>query len=253
MITPNAYVVSVLRKYALPAGHRRQADLVRSDLDRQIRSWGGTRVRGITRSGSFAKGTAIRGGTDLDIFVSLNWSKQRTLRDMYEDLYAALQNMHLAPSRQNVSIGLVVRGLKVDVVPGRRHAGITGDHSLYKHLTDSWTQTNIGKHIRLVKRSGLLNEIRALKIWRRLHNLEFPSIYLELATIQAMRGRRRLNVPRNLATIWEWMAKSIETARIVDPANTANIISDDTSTRDKNAIAAKSRWSLASNWEDVLH
>jgi hypothetical protein len=172
---------------------------------------------------------------------------------MYEGLYAALQNMQMAPSRQNVSIGLVVRGLKVNVVPGRRHAGISGDHSLYKQLTDTWTQTNIAKHIRVVKGSGLQNEVSALKIWRRLHGLEFPSIYLELAVIQAMRGRRRLDVPRNLVSIWEWMESNIRSARIVDPANTNNVISDDSSPREKGAIATRASWSLAqSYWEDVL-
>lgn len=252
-MTPNSYITSVLQKYALPSGHRQQASLVRADLVRRIRSWGGTRVRSIKRSGSFAKGTAVKGGTDLDLFVSLNCGRQHTLRDMYESLYVALQNMQMHPSRQNVSIGLILRGLKVDVVPGRRHSGMSGDHSLYKQLTDSWTKTNIDRHIRVIKGSGLRNEIRALKIWRRLHNLEFPSIYLELSAIEAMRGRRRQGISRNLVNILDWMASDIGSTNIVDPANTANIVSDDSSGSNKSAIAARARWSLQQNyWENII-
>ena len=227
--------------------------MVRADLVRRIHTWGGNRIHGIKRSGSFAKGTAVRGGTDLDLFVSLNWSKQRSLKDMYESLYVALQDMQMRPSRQNVSIGLVVRSLKVDVVPGRRHSGNSGDHSLYKHLTDTWTKTNIDRHIRVVKRSGLQKEICALKIWRRLHNLEYPSIYLELSTIEAMRRRRRQGLSKNLVAILDWIGSNIGSVNIVDPANTANIISDDLRASGKSDIAARARWSLAQNyWENVI-
>lgn len=253
MVTPNAYIRSVLRKYALPNDHRRQVNRVISDLRPQIRSWAGNRLLKIELSGSFAKGTVIRGGTDVDLFISLSRAGDQSLREIYESLYTALQLQQLRPRRQDVSIGLVVRGLKVDLVPARRHAGPSQDHSLYKQRTDTWIQTNVARHIRIVKNSGLQREIRALKIWRRLHGLEFPSILLELASIEAMRRKRRLGSAENLLRIWGWIEEHISDARIIDPANSANVISDDLTAAEKADIAVRARWTLRQgSWDKVL-
>lgn len=243
----------MLRKYALPSDHRRQVRLAVNDLRPHIRKWAGNRLLKIDLSGSFAKGTAIRGGTDVDLFISLARSRNQSLEAIYEGLYAELQLSQLRPRRQNVSIGLVVRGLKIDLVPGRRHAGPTGFHSLYKQRTGTWTQTNVARHIRIVKNSALQREIRALKVWRRLNGLEFPSIFLELVVIEAMRRRRRSGITDNLIHIWDWIQSHIDDARIIDPANSANIISDDSTIAEKTAIASRANWSLGqSSWNEVL-
>jgi hypothetical protein len=39
------------------------------------------------------------------------------------------------------------------------------------------------------RNSGRVNEIRALKVWRQCHNLDFPSFYLELTLIDALWGK----------------------------------------------------------------
>lgn len=252
-MTPNAYINSILSKYRLPSDHRRQVTLATNDLRPHISRWAGQRLLSMKRSGSFAKGTTVRGGTDLDLFVSLRSGGNNSLAQIYESLYSALQHAQLAPRRQNVSIGLTVRGLQVDVVPARKHAGLTTNHSLYKQRTKTWTQTNIDRHIRVVKQSGLQTEMRALKLWRRLHGLEFPSFLLELVAIEAMRRQRRRGIATNLLTIWGWMEATIQSALIRDPANSANIVSDDLSQSELDDIDNRARWTLRQpNWEDVL-
>ncbi len=252
-MTPNAYLASVLSKYALPADHFHQVEMVSGDLQPHIQRWAGQGLLGINRSGSFAKGTTIRGGTDLDLFVSIRSGRSRPLAQIYGSLYRALQQAQLAPRRQDVSIGLTIRGLKVDVVPARKHSGQSGDHSLYRQRTKTWTRTNIDRHISIVKGSGLQREIRALKVWRRLHGLEFPSIYLELVVLEAMKGRRRTGVAEHLGHLWNWIATEIARHRIVDPANSANIISNDLNNQERSDIAARATWSLTrSTWNEVL-
>ena len=41
-------------------------------------------------------------------------------------------------------------------------------------------QTNIQKHIDMVRYSGLQNEIMLIKMWRSCHGLDLPSIYIEI-------------------------------------------------------------------------
>ena len=121
-------------------------------------------------------------------------------------------------------------------MPGRRQSAYGNDHSLWKDRSKTWTKTNIQTHIGLVSKSWRLEEIRAVKIWRNLHGLEFPSIYLELVVIEALRNARVGNVASNLSLVLEYLRDSLERVRFIDPANTNNIISDDLSLVQKQTI-----------------
>lgn len=124
--------------------------------------------------------------------------------------------------------------------------------SLYRNRAGSWTKTNVARHIQIVLDSRRNEEIRALKIWRRLHGLDFPSIYLELAVIRALR-RRRGDLAANLIRVFEWLESEIRQVPVVDPANTANVISDDLTANEKRAIASRAAWSLQQPyWDRIL-
>jgi hypothetical protein len=154
-----------------------------------IVKWANQYLLGVTYSGSYAKGTVIKGGTDVDFFISLRHETPENLRDVYRKLITFLTDLGLSPKEQNVSVGLTFSGVKVDLVPGKKQWGNTTDHSLYRRKADTWTQTNVATHISLVQGCGQREEIRALKIWRQLHGLDFPSFYLELTVIKALSGQ----------------------------------------------------------------
>ena len=84
----------------------------------------------------------------------------------------------------------ILADYKIDLVPALRQSQYGNVHSLYKSKTNSWTQTNIDRHIYDVRNSNRLNEIKLTKIWRELHSLSFPSLYLESAVIDCLRGYR---------------------------------------------------------------
>ncbi len=127
------------------------------------------------------------------------------------------------------------------------------DHSIYRRKADSWTKTNINKHIQLVKNSRRISEIRLMKIWRKLHGLDFPSFYLELCVIDALHGCRYGNLPSNFATALTYLADDFQTARHIDPANSNNTISDDLTDNEKARIAKLARVSLEKQfWEEVV-
>lgn len=158
-----------------------------------------------------------------------------------------------APRRQNVSIGLRVGDYDVDVVPGRRQDQWSGDHSLYRQKVDTWTQTNVEKHIRDVRQSCRLEEIKVIKIWRNQHQLDFPSFYLELLTIHACSGKRIGNLADNVFATLAFVRDNILTAYFVDPANTNNRISDDLSLEGKQALhAAAANACSATNWNQIV-
>ena len=251
-MTADEYVASIINKYALfsrPAASTSAATSVATILQ----SWAGQYLLGITYSGSSAKGTAIKGLADVDLFISLDPQTPQTLAEIYNNLVAYGPLAPFNPRRQNVSVGITYGQVKIDLVPARKQSGNTTDHSLYRSKAKTWTQTNVEQHIKLIQNSQRLQEIRALKIWRALHGLEFPSFYLELTTLNALSGKRVGAVADNVWFALGYLASSFAAAVVVDPANSNNRISDDLTTAEKNAIASKAAaCRKAAKWEQTL-
>lgn len=252
-MTADEYVLAVIQKYKVATRPGSRSDRVGRAVAPLTKEWAGQCFSGVTYSGSYAKDTAITLASDLDLFISLISNCNGTLRELYESFHSFLSQRGLNPRRQNVSLRIVYDGAKVDLVPGRRQDNRGSDHSLYRRKADTWTKTNVDKHVSVVAESGRLNEIRASKIWRELHRLEFPSLYLELMVIRALHGRATGQPAKNFCSALECFRDQLTSARIEDPANSNNILSDDLTDAEKRAVAAAARDSLSKQrWEDVI-
>lgn len=249
-MTQDEYVLLIVAKYKPATGQGSQAA---QNLYPIIQRWANRYLLEATFSGSYAKGTGIRGSTDVDIFISLDPQTPGTLEELYEGLYSFLNSNRLSPRRQNVSIGLNYDGVSIDLVPARKQTGNTNDHGLFKNKAQTWTLTNVQKHINLVSQSGRLDEICAIKIWRNLHRLSFPSFYLELTVLDALYNRNKNQAAANVLTVLEYLRDSFTNIRVVDPANSNNIISEDLTLSEKSLIASQARYSRAKpHWEDII-
>ena len=251
----NRYIDRIVRKYEVEKGPGTAVYQAGERLRGLIQSWYAARLVRVHNSGSFAKGTSIKGGTDLDLFISLKPRSGKSLKKMFEGLHRYAHQEGLRPRRQNVSIGVEVNGVKVDLVPARKHAG-KSDHSLYLSRRQGWTKTNVDKHITLVRRSGKSATIRAAKIWRSNRSLYFPSFYLELAVLRALQGRAPQGTADELKRVLEFLVAELSRAEFVDPANGANIISSDLSPDEKQEIVRQAVASLSRvrnrQWEKVV-
>jgi hypothetical protein len=250
--TPDAYLRGVLAGHSSSASPLAIAAL-RAVLEPSLRRWGASYLRDVAVSGSNAKGTAVGGQTDVDFFISLDSSCPGTLKQIYWSLYEWAGAEGWSPRPQNVSIGINVVGHKVDLVPARVQTGYVNRHSVYRRKADSWTQTDVARHISLVSGSGRTEEIRLTKIWRAQNGLEFPSLALELAVLLATHGRRIGQIADNFWAVLGFLADSFSSMRPIDPSNTANIVSDDLTLAEKAAItrAAKASRGLT-YWENII-
>jgi hypothetical protein len=222
-----------------------------------VRNWANAYLLEFKLSGSYVKGTAVGGSSDIDLLVSLRndvlCGRTPTLSSLYQSLNAWLVNAGYLTRLQNVSIGLKQGVLSVDLVPAVKHTGNTNDHSLYKRKADSWTKTNIDTHINVVRNSGRILDIKALKIWRNLHRLEISSFYLELAVLEALKGKALYAPAANFFHVLDFLGSQFEHRNFVDPANTANLISDELSASEKPAIANQARKSRQMpNWGTII-
>ena len=220
-----------------------------------IQRWYSGRLERVHNSGSFAKGTSICGEVDLDLFISLKPGTGKSLRTLYEGLYRCADREGLKPRRQNVSIGVEVDTVKVDLVPARKHEG-SDFHSLYLSRQQSWIKTNVDRHISLIRQSGKSRTIRAVKIWRSNRGLRFPSFYLELAVLRALDSEPRQGTCTELTKVLQHLAREFVISEFVDPSNEQNVISDDLTLTRKRDIAIQARSSLRNigrgSWERVL-
>lgn len=255
-MNPDFYIRLTIQKHKIKNEQNWKAILVSKSLYPIIRRWAHNNLVRIYPIGSFAKKTNITGNTDIDLFISLKSSTPLALKDIYENLAGFLQFNNLSVKRQNVSIRLNLKDIDIDIVVGKKQGRDTLDHSLYTRKSNSWIKTNVYKHISFVKKANCRLEILAVKIWRKLNSLDFPSFYLEMSVIEALKDCKTSKLSSNLLIIFRYLSDSFEDARIIDPANSNNIISDELNKIEKKAVKdlaySSLLFSIANSWKDVI-
>ena len=108
-------------------------------------------------------------------------------------------------------------------------------------------------HVDTVAKSHRLGEIQAIKIWRHIHQLDWPSLYLEFFVMNALTGRNTDSPALNLLHVLDAIGETLETTCIVDPANPDNVLSNDLTPQEKKNIADQAKKSAAQqHWEDII-
>jgi hypothetical protein len=216
----------------------------RADVEAMLRGAGHARVY---YGGSFAKGTAVAAGFDLDVVV---YFAEGRPRDLYETVEARLRRAGHAVLRHNVALRLqYVPGWHVDVVPGRALDPSYEYAALWASERAATRQTSLKRHIELA-RSSDRDVLRLLKVWRSRHAVPVGSFLLELAAARALRG-----FPAGLDARFRRVLQFLcgfEQVRLVDPANSANVVTDDVEWARKRAVADMAGRAVASRWEEVV-
>lgn len=249
----DAYVRAVVAAHTPVIGYVMQQKI--NELDPHIRAWANGHSYEIKPSGSVAKGTAITGTSDMDLFISLDPSvgKYNTLENVYNTLRNRFHLSGHTPREQNVSVGIQHMGLKIDVVAGVKHHVLGLDHSIWKRKAKTWTKTNVDEHVRYVVISGRVQDIKAVKVWRKLHELDFPSFYLELSVIEALRGTSLSGNPSdNFVKVMNYLAGDFQNRVINDPANGANEVSDELTNDEKATVQSMATTTLKGNWPAAI-
>ena len=249
----NEYLQSIISKYRVVTGEGSQAWKTGREIYPLIQKWAGAQLREAFFSGSNAKGTAVRGATDVDLFISLKSDTTNTLKEIFDSLHYLMQsNGYSGVHKQNVSIHVGHNGMDVDLVPAVHYGGNSEDHWLYVNKSNrERIKTNVNTHIAQIQASGRINEIILAKIWRKNHSLDFPSFYLELAVIEALKYKRS-DLSTNFMSILEYFSDGFSSARFEDPANTNNIISDTLTVVEKKTIASQATKSKVESYLEQI-
>jgi hypothetical protein len=227
-----------------------------NELRPHIHAWANGHEYIIKLSGSLAKGTAITGTTDIDLFISLHPSVStcNTLENVYNTLRNRFTMAGYVAREQNVSIGIDHTKLKIDVVAGVKHNASGLDHSIWKRKKQTWTKTNIDEHINYIKKSGRVFDIKMIKIWRKLKKLDFPSFYLELSVIEALKGTLLLgsSPSENFVKIMNYFKNDFVNKIILDPTNENNKVSEELTQIEKREIRNVAISTLQGQWDQAI-
>ena len=249
-MSADQYLRNVLVKYNVDST---LADKYKAQFEPYIRDWANGCLCELKISGSVRKGTAVSNGTDVDLFISLSSTTSNTLSEIYNSLFDYMKGKGFEVRKQNVSIGINYNSDQIDLVPSKRQNQYGNDHSLFVSKKGTWTKTNIETHISQVANSGRLEEIKLAKIWRNLNGLDFPSFYLELMVIDALKYSNKGNVAINFMKILNYISENINTKIYMDPSNTNNCISDQISTQVKSSISQQAGLSASKQyWSQIV-
>lgn len=250
---PDDHVRSILSRYDLPSGEGSPAELAAAELSGPMTEWAGRFLQGINFCGSYAKGTRVKGSTDIDILVALGPRTPLDADKLYNRFFDFLKGKGLKPNRLSVSIGLQLRGLEIQLIPARQEWGGANDHRIFETEHQRVIKTNFDTHLKVVKESDVIDEIRLTKIWRNLRSLRLPSFCLELAVMDALRNRPRHQLAANVQSVLQYFHDVLPNAPIRDPANFENRVSDDLLKHEKIAIAEAAGASLKqTDWSKIV-
>ena len=196
-------------------------------------------------NGSVVRGTSIA-GSDIDIQIKFkrkagNIEEVRSKVEKF--LFSDLKMTKLKDIRsQNHSVGLLfdINGeeKRIDIVPMREIENGKGDTFLYSSKSETRKKTNSRKQSTILvftKKQKKL--IRLLKDWKLSNGIKILSTYVEHIVLRAY---KEIKIPKGidnaLLALINYIGEKITTMRIVDPANTNNVISDSLSRGDKESI-----------------
>jgi hypothetical protein len=213
----------------------------------------GKDVTQVTLGGGHEKGFANRSGISADYVIWCHARSGRRIGEIYENLFDGIRRLGLVPVRREVSIAIDIGGLVVDLLPAKKLSMISEIHELHSNRRNRPLTTNLGQHVLDAQRAAWQDEIRILKLWRDQNGLEFPSFYLELATVAALRRRPAGALAENVWAALGFIERLLVPRAMLDPANAANIVSDELTSPQKRAIAAAAAEARAGKpWSEIV-
>jgi len=252
VITTDQYAASIVEKYRIVPDTKSASHRAADEVLPLIKKWGKEHLLGLTLSGAYAKNTAITLSSHVDVLIALSPVPGMEMKNIFWSLFKYLSDQDLHPHTRDVSIRLQSGGVSVDLIPACRDHETPGN-TLFHKRSGQAIHTDIARHVHLLANSGRQQEVCAFKIWRERMSLDFPSLYLELTVLRALGPERFGQLAENVLAVLRYLSHRFEQAVVADPANAANVVSNDLSAANKKAIATAARDALDDeNWKKIL-
>lgn len=244
------FLDNLLINQRIPDNFKKEMDNDRTKIEQTINQIPDLSSPTYYYGGSRGKKTMIKESYDLDLVIYFPATTKFSINEIYEYVtrYMGSSNYDVYP--KNVSIRVLKRSnYHIDLVPGKRIIGSESEAFLWKAKKNQRLKTSITTHIDTIKNFGRRDVIKLLKLWKVRNNIEFPSFILEQIIIRGLNDCLDLPLDEAIIHSLNYIAKNIETIRLVDPANSNNILTEEDviSTYSKSLISKATQQSLSAN------
>lgn len=252
-VSPDEYLRGILEREAIDASMRSPLRRLQADIAGYAERALPEGLLGVHPTGAFERGTGNRSGTAIDFLVSYSPRLALSARALSDAMFVLFDQLGYEPRRRDLATTVVLKGVRVDIVAGRREAMTTDVHEFWVERSQRTIKTNLTQHVLDVAASGLNEEIRVLKLWRDQLGLDFPSFYLELSAIAAMRRRPRRTLAENVWAVLGYLETLFPARSILDPVNANNIVSDHLTAAQKDAIRRAAQYARKGRaWSEIV-
>jgi hypothetical protein len=204
-------------------------------------------------TGAFEKGTANACGRQIDFLASFAPSTAESVVRLHAEVLSALEGLGYEPRQRDVSIAVTLKNVRLDIVPARRESMISDVHEVWLARLKKPVKTNLTQHILDAQSAGRRDEIRIVKIWRDQQGLDFPSHYLELSVLAALKRRPPAGLAENVWSVWGYLESLFPARSVLDPVNAGNVISDLLDAAGKEAIRRAARYARTGRaWAEIV-
>jgi hypothetical protein len=252
-VTADDYLRDVLEREAVDTSLQSPLRTLESEVLRFIRAYAGEKLIAISPTGGFEKGTANMTGRPIDFLASFAPTVREPVQALYEGLFAVLSDRKYEPIRHDTAVAVELKGVIVDIVVGKREAMHSDVHELWVDRSQRSVKTNPSQHVIDTIASGRREEIRTLKIWRDQLDLDFPTFYLELSVLAALRKRQGGGLAENVWTVLGYLETLFPARSVLDPVNANNIVSDHLKPEGKEAVRKAAAYARAGRaWSEII-
>jgi len=202
-------------------------------------------------TGSVVKGTSIYGS---DVDIQLPFKRDfGSIADVYDivsnyifDELNIKEIKGIREQKHSIGIEFQLRDetKRIDIIPTRLIENGKNDVQLFVNKTGffekpTYKKTNPIKQILSLKLNYKEQRIvRLLKVWKVENNLKIKSIFLEWLAKKSFESKPITNkIEKDLTNVIYFIARNIEFIRIVDTANSNNVISNTLTFEEKSSIS----------------
>ena len=190
-------------------------------------------------AGSFKKRTMIKQYYDLDMFIIWPTGFRPLLHLYYNTRDALLSNWAII---ENTRVGWRIpytNEFHVDVIPTVADNNDSGYSYLYNSQTNTILRTSMSIHMNEIDKYDRRDVIMLLKLWKIRRKVPIKTFLLEIIVHLACFNVTRSSLSAQLDTTFSYLSQNIVNKEFFDPANRANIISDDLIMEEKYEIRDK--------------
>lgn len=251
MVGIESYLHELVKKYE--SSNNEFDEAVVKEIKKFILSFESKKISQIMTFGSSIKRTNIRETPKVKLLVSIKEKDKRPIEEITQWFYNYLQFPEWQVVKKNNQLEFNYKGIDFNIFLAKKKVNSYNYHIMENLKFSQEVISNFNIHTSNVVDSNFQKEIILMKLWREKHQLNFPTIYLELVVMDVLRKCDKTNLFSRMIRILDYLRRDFVQDKFYDPSNTYNVISDYLTLDEKRRIQQIAKISLTEQYiSDII-